>query len=215
MPVPVSQRYVSESSNSIDDIQPPVSVRDFQIILQQLELRQRRLERLHELTDPRRNLENRNYQQNPVYHRFAHNNANGPVQFVPTNAEAQRRRHYNALQARQYSYQDQQNQYVDEQFAQSYIPTKRVARLLKSEEESNENYLPPNIREMLLLKMLQLAINPAMPADNEESGTTINPVSYFKKDPSRNVEILGEESEPSRPSRVKRFKEPEDLEFVE
>ncbi|KAK9884489.1 hypothetical protein WA026_007331 [Henosepilachna vigintioctopunctata] len=220
--VPVPQRYIEETqSNSIENIEPPVSIRDFQIILQQLELRQRRLERLHELTDPRRSpelLQRPIPRQTQFYHRFSPTeNQNGPVQFALANSPNQRRRQYSPVPSRQFAYQNQQNQYDDEQFAQSYVPMKRVARLLKNpnEQQSDQDYLPPDVREMLLLKMLQLAINPAMPNDNEESETS-SPVSYFKKDPSRNVEILGEETEPARrPSRVKRFKEPDDLELVE
>ncbi|XP_045468042.1 uncharacterized protein LOC123676278 [Harmonia axyridis] len=220
VPIPVSQRYLQEvPSNSIENIQPPVSIRDFQIILQQLELRQKRLERLHELTDPRRISEyqqKRNFEPNQYYRRFAPN-TNQVVQFVP-NQDAQGRRHYDTLRNRELPYQDSQNQYEDEQFAQSYVPTKRVARLLKNtgEPSDDEEYLPADIREMLLLKMLQLAVNPALPPDSEESGSTNSPVNYFKKDPSRNVEILGEEQEQSRrPSRVKRFKEADDLEYTE
>ncbi|XP_044757570.1 uncharacterized protein LOC123315782 [Coccinella septempunctata] len=219
VPVSVPQKYEQEvSSNTIENIQPPVSIRDFQIILQQLELRQKRLERIHELTDPRRNVDyqqKRNFEPNQFYHRFAQNNPSNTIQFIP-NPDAQRRRQYQSISTRQFAYQHPQNQYEDEQFAQSYVPTKRVARLLKNsgDEGSGEEYLPADVREMLLLKMLQLAINPALPNDNEESETTTS--NYFKKDPSRNVEILGEEQEPSRrPSRVKRFKETEDLEYTD
>lgn len=221
VPVPIPQRYVQEvSSNTIENIQPPVSIRDFQIILQQLELRQKRLERIHELTDPRRNVEyqpRRNIEPNQYYHRFAPNNQGNPVQFIP-NPDLQRKRYYDSIQSRQLAYQDPQNQYGDEQFAQSYVPTKRVARLLKNPEEQDggEEYLPVDVREMLLLKMLQLAINPALPSDSIESESTTTPVNYFKKDPARNVEILGEDQEKSRrPSRVKRFKEAEDLDYTD
>ncbi|XP_017781573.1 PREDICTED: uncharacterized protein LOC108566276 [Nicrophorus vespilloides] len=90
-------------------------------------------------------------------------------------------------------------QYYTPSPPQNYHPTKRMTA-------QEEEYLPAPVREMLLLRMLQLAINPALPlesSDNIESATTPIP----RKDAIRNVEILGEEEEHKRPSRTKRYKE--------
>jgi len=88
----------------------------------------------------------------------------------------------------------------------SYQPMKRMAKAAYVYPQNNEEYLPAPVREMLLLKMLQLAINPALPVEISEdsvaSGTTPHPRKV------KNVEILGEEREEKR-GRSKRFKEVE------
>lgn len=211
VPVPV-QKYPNDVDNDIDDISPPVSTRDFQKLLQQLIIRQTRLEKISALTDTRRHPEYYQPRYRPVYRptpvpyyvqRVPENQQTGPVQFLPDDNLQQRQRQYV-----QVSRQDQQEIY--NQNGQSYIPTRRVARLLQPGEEqrqeNKEEYLPPDVREMLLLRMLQLAINPALPLDDEMvQGTTAVP--QFKKVPVRNVEILGEEPEEKRPVRSKRFRE--------
>jgi hypothetical protein len=93
------------------------------------------------------------------------------------------------------------------------VPTRRVARLLQpsqdQQQETKEEYLPPDVREMLLLRMLQLAINPALPVAEDEMVQDTTPVPQYKKVPVRNVEILGEEAEEEkRPVRNKRYREP-------
>ncbi|KAH0815857.1 hypothetical protein GEV33_006934 [Tenebrio molitor] len=77
------------------------------------------------------------------------------------------------------------------------------------QQETKEEYLPPDVREMLLLRMLQLAINPALPVAEDEMVQDTTPVPQYKKVPVRNVEILGEEAEEEkRPVRNKRYREP-------
>lgn len=96
------------------------------------------------------------------------------------------------------------------------------------EERKKEEYLPPEVREMLLLRMLQLAMNPALPLEEEEEeqeegeqvATMPAPQFLRRPVPVRNVEILGEEEEQEsirrrKPvSRTKRYKD-EDMEYME
>lgn len=74
---------------------------------------------------------------------------------------------------------------------------------------------------MLLLRMLQLAMNPALPLDDEEESQQLATVTtpQYRRLPVRNVEILGEEDDSElrkrRPAaRAKRYKE-EDMEYME
>lgn len=80
-------------------------------------------------------------------------------------------------------------------------------------KEGDENYLPPDVREMLLLKMLQLAINPnlPLPPSEQELMTTANPP--HRKEAVRNVQILGEEQEEKRNVRSKRYQDGEDMQY--
>ncbi|XP_044258062.1 uncharacterized protein LOC123007090 [Tribolium madens] len=216
-PVPVPVAPPHEVDNDIDEISPPVSTRDFQKLLHQLILRQTRLERISALTDPRRHPEYYQQRYRPVYRPtpVPYYQQNGPVQFLQDENLQQRQRQYVHIPSDQQvaiRQQQRQDQEVYNQNGQSYIPTRRVARLLQPGEEqrqeNKEEYLPPDVREMLLLRMLQLAINPALPLSEDEMGQGTTPVPQYKKVPVRNVEILGEEPEEKRPGRSKRYKEP-------
>lgn len=64
-PVQTTLRPVeSDISNEIDSIHPPVSTRDFQLLLNHLIMRQKKLEKISELTNPR---VQRDYYQQPRY----------------------------------------------------------------------------------------------------------------------------------------------------
>lgn len=239
MPVPVMPmpKYVNnEINNDIDTIEPPVSTRDFQKLLQQLILRQSRLEKISALTrQPDTFLEDQQQQQQQRYRtvysetpgryyvRRDPSQSNGPVQFIQHRPEEDPQR----VMPQQYvevtgdeqhkqlvrSQQIYENHYQDKQL---YRPNRRVARLLPSrtqqrQQDLQEEYLPPDVREMLLLRMLQLAINPALPLD-EDKFDLPTVATQARRTPVRNVEILGEEEpeEPRRrPERSKRYKESE------
>jgi hypothetical protein len=228
LPIPVTPapKYIDNvGDNDIEDISPPVSTRDFQKLLQQLILRQSRLERISALTDPRRNPEFYHSRYRPMYRptsipyyfqREAEAQQTGPVQFLPENNLQPRQRQYVHLSPQHQAairQQQRQEQEIYNQNSQSFVPTRRVARLLQpsqdQQQETKEEYLPPDVREMLLLRMLQLAINPALPVAEDEMVQDTTPVPQYKKVPVRNVEILGEEAEEEkRPVRNKRYREP-------
>ncbi|RZC35706.1 hypothetical protein BDFB_000579 [Asbolus verrucosus] len=226
LPIPITPppKYVdNDVDNDVDRISPPVSTRDFQKLLQQLIIRQTRLERISALTDPRRYSEFYQPRYRPIYRptpvpyyvsRVPENQQTGPVQFLPDeNLQQHRPRQFiNLSPQHQAAIRQQQQQELYSQNSQSYVPTRRVARLLHPNQdrrqEVNEEYLPPDVREMLLLRMLQLAINPALPLGEDEMVQDTTPVPQYKKVPVRNVEILGEESEEEkRPVRNKRYRE--------
>lgn len=242
-PVPIQVSPIPhhlEKQEEIDQIKPPVSTSDFQKLLEQLIVRQSRLEQISMLTR-RPDLFRLQYQtaQYPRGHyqqvaapvpllvsRQEHRI--GPVQFVQqgdekryvevvpdgqsTRNEVYIRSNQNKQYLnhnKQYFKLNEQNINRDEQYPrdqmiyattqESLTPTRRVVRLLKPKayeettQEDNNNYLPSNVREMLLLRMLQLAINPALPLDENEMEAVVNSANRVKKTPIRNVEILGEE----------------------
>lgn len=183
-PIPYAQppQYLNSIEdnidNDIDSIKPPVSVNDFQKLLNLLIIRQKKLEQVNRLSNMHQQYENVYQAANPVPYVVQNLQQRGPVQFSAQNS-------------------DQRRFYTPQPYQQS---NRRVARLLKPSEIADD-YLPPDVREMLLLRMLQLAINPALPVDDIESlGSSTN--IQMTKQPVRNVEILGEEPDMMR---VKRF----------
>lgn len=236
MPMP---KYIAdETDNDIDNIEPPVSTRDFQKLLQQLIVRQSRLEKISALTrhsdifleDQQQQQQQQQryrtaYSEAPerYYIRRNPNQSNGPVQFIQRRPEGDSQR-LTPQQFFEMASSQQQKQVVSSQQIfenhyqdqQSYRPNRRVARLLPSRTQQKqpdlqEEYLPPDVREMLLLRMLQLAINPALPLE-EDKFDLPTAATQVKRVPVRNVEILGEE-EPEeqrrRPERSKRYRESE------
>lgn len=95
--------------------------------------------------------------------------------------------------------------------SQRYVPRRRFLRprvvydpryeepnsnAVTEPNEEQPEYLPPDVREALLLKMLMLAIHPdfqVAPEPQTAVATTPPPIEYRKK--VRNVQILGEEPE--------------------
>lgn len=193
-PIPYAPEPQYDDENNIEGeiegIRPPVSVQDFQKLLNLLIARQRRLEQVNKLA--------RQYEsvyQPPAAIPYVvakyQQQQRGPVQFVSPTTEMEKQN----SQARFYNpYQTQYQQ-----------PSRRVARLLQPERNLSEDYLPPDVREMLLLRMLQLAINPALPVDDAETLGSATDVQMTRQ-PIRNVEILGEENDdPKRILRPKRL----------
>lgn len=208
VPYPTQSSDYFNGEDEMDLIKPPVSTRDFQKLLEQLILRQSRLEQISQLTS--------RYQH-------SYGQRNRPI-YRPNLLLYQRKDEPNIRYTQRPQLDlEQQNMYNYQTFAptaESYVPTRRVARLLSSqqqkvdEEEEEENdedddYLPPDVREMLLLRMLQLAINPSLPLNIpesfEESGITLAPLRHQRKmGGARNVQILGEEEESQKIARSKR-----------
>lgn len=201
-------QYVNEEDNidgEIESIKPPVSVQDFQKLLNLLIVRQRKLEQVSRLAGGMRNLgqyENVYQAAAPVpYVVSKYQNLQqqrGPVQFVAQESGMDKEKQ--SGQGRVFytpNYNPYQTQYQQ--------PSRRVARLLKPEGNVAEDYLPPDVREMLLLRMLQLAINPALPVDDVESLGSASDLQMTRQ-PVRNVEILGEEDDGNkRMMRAKRL----------
>ncbi|KAF2886122.1 hypothetical protein ILUMI_20052 [Ignelater luminosus] len=156
--------------------------------------------------------------------------SNGPVTFIP-DVQVPRSRPFITIPM-QAAQQHQQQAYVvrpqtqetREVYVQetpvtyaptptSYTPTKRVSRLLHNNPPKEQiiddgDFLPPQIREMLLLRMLQLAINPALPVEENEQEDSMPSEQTIKKTGVRNVEVLGEEEdeEEKPPVRNRRFR---------
>lgn len=210
VPVPQFSNEEDIINNEIDSIKPPVSVQDFQKLLDLLIFRQRRLEQVNRLSGMRNLGQYENVYQAAapvpyVISKYQDMQQRGPVQFVSQDAETERRKQDNQrAQYRRIIYTSQPN-YNPYQAVQQ--PSRRVARLLKPDRNMVDDYLPPDVREMLLLRMLQLAINPALPVDSSdveplESSSNIQ----MGRQPVRNVEIIGEENdEDKRAMRVKRL----------
>lgn len=220
--------------DDIDNIKPPVSTLDFQKLLNRLIIRQNHLKELSRYENtragpyygPQRGLPYHRGlpQPNPIsiFVRTRDNNHNGPIQFLPAPQPRPNERFIALPQIMQHRMESQQQyQTTDPYHPQNYDHTplyrqgRRVGRVLDSNmrnsnnNKEEENYLPADVREMLLLKMLQLAINPnlPLPPSDQELMTTANPP--HRKEAVRNVEILGEEvdDENKRNVRSKRYQE--------
>lgn len=165
-PPPPQQRFLfnKDAQEDIDQIKPPVSTREFQRLLEHLIVRQDKLEQLSMLANGR--IRPSPYPTMRV--------RNEPVQYIQSDI---RRPVYNT-------------QYYTPT-PESLAPTRRVTRL-QPDETDEDNFLPSDVREMLLLKMLQLAINPSLPLDMDSMQEAS---SLMMKKAVRNVEILGEVEE--------------------
>lgn len=188
-PIPYApEPQYDDIEGEIEGIRPPVSVQDFQKLLNLLIARQRKLEQVNKLA---RQYESVYQTPAPLPYVVAkYQQQRGPVQFVSQAAEMEKEK-------QRVFYNPYQMQYQQ--------PSRRVARLLQPERNVAEDYLPPDVREMLLLRMLQLAINPALPVDDVESLGTATDLQITRQ-PVRNVEILNEEDDdPKRLLRAKRL----------
>ncbi|CAG9854922.1 unnamed protein product [Phyllotreta striolata] len=184
VPVPASQipKYANPAYD-VDNIEPPVSTKDFQRLLQQLILRQSRLEKISALTKQPPEMF---VQPEPAGYRQVYSQ---PFYYQQEPA----RSGYNRKQDDRRRFHHRPDVY-EEYDSESYRPSRRVARLLPSgaAHQEAEEYLPSDVREMLLLRMLQLAINPALPLDEDEV-EIVAKSKPVKRTPVRNVEILGED----------------------
>lgn len=224
-PIPLNSNDLQED---IDHIKPPVSTKDFQKLLNRLIMRQSQLQEISRLEQ---RMVQPNY-ANPIYRSvqptpvsiFVRNrpelrHTNGPVQFIPAPQTPRPKLFISMSQHQNHQMQkimESQQQYnaVDPynyQPSPMYRSGRRVARLLHPNtrtKEEDDNYLPPDVREMLLLRMLQLAINPNLPLPPSEGETMASQIRETKKQQIRNVEILGEERDDEKPvSRSKRYRE--------
>lgn len=177
---PVIQRY---DPNDMQSISAPVSTRDFKRLLHILILRQQRLQSLMDQLMP-----------------------GPPYQPVSYRREPYQPRHYQDDYDYRYEpqYRDvysNQVQYEDQYESQRYVPRRRYSRPYDSQGSASSHideipeYLPVEVREALLLKMLLLAISPdyvPTPAPATELTTAAPPRKQV-----RNVQILGEEGSTS------------------
>lgn len=222
--------------DDIDNIKPPVSTLDFQKLLNRLIIRQNHLRELSRYensrtvsnyysTDRYRNIP----QQLPVsiFVRARDGQNNGPIQFLQGNQARQNQGFITVPRMTQQKMESQQQYHATDPYnPDNYDPTplyrhgRRAGRLIDQNlqtKELNENFLPADVREMLLLKMLQLAINPNLPIPptDQEMMTTANPP--HRKEAVRNVQILGEEreEEEKRNVRSKRFPDQQDADEMD
>ncbi|GLV43627.1 Cuticular protein 97Ea [Carabus blaptoides fortunei] len=228
VPLPINP---AEFQDEIDNIKPPVSTQDFQKLLNRLIMRQTQLQEISRLENTRMLQETyinpERYRQSvqptpvSVFVRARQDRLNnGPVQFI-SQPQAQGARHFITVpqspQVPMQKLMESQQQYsATDPYSENYAPPplfrpgRRVARLLQPGQrpkQEEDNYLPPDVREMLLLRMLQLAINPNLPLQPSEGETMASAIRNHKKESVRNVEILGEEQEQKPVSRNKRFRE--------
>lgn len=210
-PVPVTTNL----QDDIDQIKPPVSTLDFQKLLNRLIIRQNHLKEINRLENVRMmqgyyepDRYNLQPAPAPVSIFVRAREPNTPVQFI----QRPNQRYFipPMMQARMES---QQQYHTTAPYNPEYEPVayqhgRRVTRVLDSEMKSkeDENYLPVEVREMLLLKMLQLAINPNLPLPPSEQELMVTANPPHRKEAVRNVEILGEEQEEAKRNvRSKRY----------
>ncbi|XP_076268428.1 uncharacterized protein LOC143201319 [Rhynchophorus ferrugineus] len=213
--VPRTVKYVNNDvENDIDSIQPPVSTRDFQKLLNQLILRQKKLEQIGTWMHQK-------VQYQPL-HSATTRVAPEPY-FTQKVTPA-------SLRSREYEYETIPRDMGNERsrYENHYVTSRPrlmvhgQAPVYRQEQSQTEEYLPVEVREMLLLRMLQLAMNPARPLEEGEESLSLASVTtpQYRRVPVRNVEILGEEDETNTPTRrrfgvrTKRFKE-EDMDYME
>ncbi|KAL1488008.1 hypothetical protein ABEB36_015386 [Hypothenemus hampei] len=230
-PIPVDDNgYIRERVTErespmpdIDKIQPPVSTRDFQLLLNYLVMRQKRLERINVLTNPRFR------PQSSAQPLFVQKVITRRPEYIEQPQAAPSRQFITVRPQYRYRYDLQEESSAEEpsgkrlaaDYARQeiYLTNRRFARVKEDEE-----YLPVEVREMLLLRMLQLAMNPALPVNEEDEGQQVATVAVpqYHRPPVRNVEILGEEEEEQirqirtkpRSIRSKRYQD-EDMEYME
>ncbi|XP_028166403.1 uncharacterized protein LOC114357100 [Ostrinia furnacalis] len=194
-PIVYQPRY--EPVDEMNQISAPVSTRDLKRLLQILILRQNKLQALmDQLVAP-----GPPYQPLPLFRqepRYQYNRYEMSRQYQEDDRYDYR---YNQQQYRQQdAYSNQMNNYDNQQYeSQRYIPRRRLYNRPYDTTGSSSNrieespeFLPPEIREALLLKMLMLAINPDFmptPVPPTELTTAAPPT----RKQVRNVQILGEE----------------------
>ncbi|XP_050668658.1 uncharacterized protein LOC126967971 [Leptidea sinapis] len=177
---PPLQRY--DPYEEMQSITAPVSTRDFRRLLQILILRQNRLQSLMDQLMPTP------YHPNQPYRR---------EEYQPRYYQEEDR--YEYRREPQYRQRDEvySNQNYDQYESNRYVPRRRSYRPYDSITSATNNidepdeYLPVEVREALLLKMLILAISPDyMPTP--APATELTTAAPTRKQ-VRNVQILGEE----------------------
>lgn len=193
-PVVLHQQPRYEPMEDVNAISAPVSTRDLKRLLQILILRQNRLQALmDQIVAP-----------GPPYHPLPLFRAEPQYEYNRyQNRQYPEEERYDYRYDQQYRqsdiYQNQVGNYENQQYeSQRFVPRRRLytrpydASVASSNRvEETPEYLPAEIREALLLKMLMLAINPDFmpsPAPMTEMTTAAPPRKQV-----RNVQILGEE----------------------
>ncbi|XP_012281247.1 uncharacterized protein LOC105700181 [Orussus abietinus] len=181
-------------------IAPPLSRRDFQILLRRLLVSQYGPQALNY---PKTYLEDALYdhqpypQYQPAYQSplprrdLAYDQTTVPVQYgdrVPMRRPGLSRSLNPVYQPNQYDDYQDQGRYTKRVYRQKfYVP---------EDTDDGDEILPPPIREALLLRMLQLAINAERPPMNSMVTSTTTPSSRYRKaGPVRSVQIINEDSE--------------------
>lgn len=195
-PQPVLYQPRPEPVDEMNSISAPVSTRDLKRLLQILIYRQNRLQSLmDQLVAPGPPYQPLPLFREPQYH---YNNRYDMARQYQDDERYDYR--YEQQQYRQQDpYGNQVNNYESPQYeSQRYIPRRRLytrpydtAGSSSNRIEESPEYLPAEIREALLLKMLMLAINPdymPSPAPATELTTATPPRKQV-----RNIQILGEE----------------------
>lgn len=185
-----------EPVDEMSSISAPVSTRDLKRLLQVLILRQNRLQALmDQIVSP-----GPPYQPLPLFRQEQPQYYNRYENMARQYPEEERYDYrYDQQQYRQEVYSNQIPNYENPQYeSQRYVPRRRLynrpydtASASTNHIEDVPEYLPPEVRETLLLKMLMLAISPDFmptPAPPTELTTAAPP-----KKQVRNVQILGEE----------------------
>ncbi|XP_030766850.1 LOW QUALITY PROTEIN: uncharacterized protein LOC115890662 [Sitophilus oryzae] len=190
-PVPVRHipvlpvRYVNNDvDNDIDRIQPPVSTRDFQKLLNQLIVRQKQLERISALTHARLQPQIVHPQPTPqayyVQRVASPNPQESMVRYAYQRVQDGREGENNLPHRPAVRYE---RPYTLTRIGRAQSPVH--APVYKQEQSQTEEYLPVEVREMLLLRMLQLAMNPALPieedSDSQPLATATTP--QYRKSP--------------------------------
>ncbi|XP_037975276.2 uncharacterized protein LOC105382195 [Plutella xylostella] len=201
-PVLFQPRYVEPAYDDMNSISTPVSTRDLKRLLQILIIRQNRLQALmdqivtppgppyHPL--PMIRQQQYEYQPRPSQQQARYQ----PAQYQDDPRYDYR---YEQQQERQQQQDYYNNQVYDPQYeSQRFVPRRRLytrpvydnSGASSNQIEDTPEYLPPDVREALLLKMLMLAISPDfMPSPPPATEMT----TAAPRKQVRNIQILGEE----------------------
>ncbi|KAG7213085.1 hypothetical protein KM043_002414 [Ampulex compressa] len=184
-------------------IAPPLSRRDFQLLLRRLLVSQYGVQAL---SYPKTYLEDALYDQQPypsyqtpVARPEIPYDQQLPVQYgdrVPLRRPVYSRALNPIYQPHQYE------DYHDGRYAKRVYRQKFYTQEVQDE---GDEILPPPIREALLLRMLQLAINAERPSTTMMTTSTTPTSRYRKTGPVRSVQILGEDSEEEKESMGKKM----------
>lgn len=193
-PVVLQQQPRYEPMEDVNAISAPVSTRDLKRLLQILILRQNRLQSLmDQIVAP-----GPPYQPLPLFRaepQYEYNRYQNRQYPEDERYDYRYDQHYRQPEV----YQNQVGNYENQQYeSQRFVPRRRLytrpydASVAASNRvEETPEYLPAEIREALLLKMLMLAISPDFmpsPAPLTEMTTAAPPRKQV-----RNVQIIGEE----------------------
>ncbi|XP_046962856.1 uncharacterized protein LOC124532169 [Vanessa cardui] len=182
-PQPLYQRY--DPVSDMYSISAPVSTRDFKRLLHILIMRQHRLQAIMDQIMPGPPYQPPSYRHEAYQqHRHYQDDDRYDYRYDP--------------QYRQDVYSNQLSTYDDPQYeSQRYVPRRRYSRPYDSQGSASNHidepveYLPVEVREALLLKMLLLAINPDY-VPTTPPATELTTAAPPRKQ-VRNVQILGEE----------------------